>query len=95
MYVNTYPLSFLMKTISPSDARADLFNLIKKAIKGNKPIRITSKEGTAILISEDDYEGLLETIELFSVPGLRASLKDAEKDIAEGKVYSLEEVFRE
>ena len=84
-----------MKTISPSAARADFYQVIKNVMKTTVPVRISSKEGTVVLLSEEEYEGLLETATLCAIPGLEKSLLEADKDIKKGKVYPLTDVFRE
>ncbi len=81
-----------MNTITATNARSDLFNIIKRVIKGHVQTKITSKEGVAILISEEDYESLLETAELLSVPGLKDSIKKADKEIEKGDVVSLDDI---
>lgn len=82
-----------MKTITSTQARSDLFNIIKGTIKGHRQVRITSKEGSAILLSEEDYENLIETLELLSIPGLKKSINKANHEIENGETYSMEEVF--
>jgi len=82
-----------MTSLTATEARTKWFELIKKSIKGHKTFRITSKEGDAVLLSQEDYDSLLETLELLSTPGLLKSVKKAKKEIAQGKTYSLDEVF--
>jgi len=82
-----------MKTVTVTNARSDLFNLIKRTIKSRNPFRITSKEGDVILISHEDFESLIETLELLSTPGFAKSMKKARKEIEEGNTYSMDEVF--
>ena len=82
-----------MKTITSTQARSDLFNIIKGTVKGHRQVRITSKEGSAILWSEEDYENLIETIELLSIPGFKKSIDKANHEIENGETYSMEEVF--
>ena len=82
-----------MTTLKATKARQDLFELLKKAVKGHVPIKITSKAGDAVLISGEDYEGLLETLELLSVPGMAKSVRQARKDIKSGRTKSLKEIF--
>lgn len=84
-----------MKTLTAADARNDLFGLLKNSVKEHRIYRISAKEGDAILLSEKDYENLLETLELLSTPGMLKSIKQAKKEIKEGKVYSIKEVFGE
>ncbi len=82
-----------MKTLSATSARTIWFELLKKSIKAHQMYRITSKEGEAVLLSEEDYESLLETLELLSEPGFAKSIRQARHDIKGGKTYSLKEVF--
>ena len=82
-----------MTELTATEARRNLFQLLRKSLKGHVPIKITSKEGDAILISEEDYENLLETLQLLSKPGLRESIKEARADIKAGRTKSLKEIF--
>lgn len=84
-----------MKTLTATDAREGWFNLIRNSVKEHRIYRITAKEGGVILLSEEDYQNLLETLELLSTPGMLKSIKQAKKEIKEGKVYSIKEVFGE
>lgn len=83
-----------MTTLTATDARSNLFQLLKETIQGHTPTRISSKEGVAVLLSEEDYESLLETAELISEPKLLTSIKKADKEIMTGKVYSFDWVFK-
>ena len=80
-------------TVTATEARQNLFKLVKKSVKGHIPVKITSKEGDAVLISEEDYEGLLETLELLSIPGMRKSIQKAKADIRAGRTKPLKEIF--
>lgn len=80
-------------TVTATEARQNLFRLVRKSVKGHIPVKITSKEGDAVLISEEDYEGLLETLELLSLPGMRKSIEEARADIRAGRTKSLKEIF--
>ena len=82
-----------METFTATDARKNLFELLKKTLKGHRAYRITSKEGDAILLSGEEYESLLETLELLSLPGMLKSIRQARKDIKQGKTFSMKEVF--
>lgn len=84
-----------MVTITTTDARSNLFHIVKKTAKGHVPTKISSKEGNVILISEADYESLLETAELLSIPGLKESISQSDKEIEKGAVYSFEETFKD
>ena len=80
-------------TVTATEARQHLFRLVRKSVTGHTPVKITSKAGDAVLISEEDYEGLLETLELLSVRGLRKSIQEARADIRAGRTKSLQEIF--
>jgi len=82
-----------MTKITATRARQDLFRLLQKSVKGHAPVLITSKSGDAVLISQEDYESLLETLELLSVRGMRESLREARRDIKAGRAKSLKEIF--
>ena len=82
-----------MTPVTPTQARQNLFHLLKRSIKGHVPIKISCKIGNALLISEEDYESLLETLELLSTPGMLKSIQEAKEDIKAGRTKSLKDVF--
>ena len=84
-----------MTECTPTEARQNLFQLLRKTAKGHVPVTITSKEGDVILLCREDYESLLETLELLSRPGLRKSIEEARLDIRAGRTKSLREIFGE
>ena len=65
-----------MKTINATNARAKLYKLIDDAYKSSEPIQITGKRGNAILISEDNWRAIQETLYLTSIPGMRESIRE-------------------
>ncbi len=82
-----------MNIVSATEARKELFKLIRRAVHSHDPVRIRHREGGVVLVSEEDYEGLLETLELLSIPGMRESLAEAEADIAAGRTASIDDVL--
>ena len=62
-----------METIPVTKARANLYGLIEDSEQ--TPILITSKHGNAVLVSEDDWNAIQETVFLLSVPGMRESIR--------------------
>ncbi len=64
-----------MKTINATKARANIYKLLEEANSSNEPIQITGKRNNAILISEDDWRAIEETLYLLSIPGMRESIK--------------------
>ncbi|GBD87709.1 antitoxin RelJ [bacterium BMS3Abin03] len=69
-----------MKTISVTEARNNIFKLIDLANKEGIPIQITGKRGNAILISEEDWNAINETLYLLSIPGMRESIMKGMKE---------------
>lgn len=82
-----------MKTVTATEARKELFTLLKLSARRHEQFRITHKEGQAVLLSQEDFDSLLETPELLSTPGLLKSVRRARREIARGETYSLEEIF--
>ena len=82
-----------MTTISATDARRAFFDLVKRATEGHRVYRIRHRKGSAVLMSEEDYESLMETLELLSIPGFRASMKRSVAQMKRGATLSLEEVL--
>lgn len=82
-----------MNSFTATEARAKWFELLKKSITGHKIFEIRSKEGDVVLMSRDEYESLIETLELMSVPGMVKSVRGAKKEMEEGKYHSSDEVF--
>ena len=63
-----------MTTLKASDARSKLYRLIDETATSHEPILITGKRNNAILLSEDDWRSIEETVFLLSVPGMRESI---------------------
>lgn len=82
-----------MKTIMATHARRDFFNLVKGATEGHQTFKIQHPSGTAILLSEEDYEGLLETLELLSLPDFGERIRQSVAQVTAGETYSLDDVF--
>jgi PHD/YefM family antitoxin component YafN of YafNO toxin-antitoxin module len=55
----------------------NIYNVLKQTIIFNEPVNITTKDGNAVLMSESDYNGLMETVYLLSVPDMKEKLIDA------------------
>jgi len=81
-----------MESVPATEARKCFFDLVRRALKGHEPVRIQHREGAVLLISEEEYEGLLETLELLSVPGMCESLSEAEDDVAAGRTRGVDEL---
>lgn len=65
-----------MTTITASEARANLYRLIDEAASSHQPLLISGKRNKAVLVSEEDWEAIQETLFLLSVPGMRESIRE-------------------
>lgn len=77
-----------MYNTNVTNARANLYNLVNMAIDNSEIVNINTKNGNALLISEDDYNSLVETLYLSSDPEYKRSL-------IEGKNTRLEDCVDE
>ena len=65
-----------MTTILVGQARTKLGRLVDEAAASHEPILITGKRANAVLISEEDWRAIQETLYLFSIPGMRESIRE-------------------
>jgi len=65
-----------MKSITVTNARSNLYKLIDETKDGHEPIYITGKRSNAVLISEEDWRAIQETLYLLSIPGMRDSIRE-------------------
>jgi prevent-host-death family protein len=65
-----------MTDISATEARSKLYRLIDEAAESHKPIFISGKRNSAVLVGEQDWAAIQETLFLLSVPGMRESLRE-------------------
>jgi antitoxin YefM len=80
-------------SVTATNARKEFFELIRRALRMREPVRIHHREGDLVLLAEEDYDSLIETLELLSVPGMRDSIAEAERDIAEGRIVAAEDLL--
>lgn len=73
-YMRKVRIDIFMHVINTTKARKELYNLIQEVNKNSEPVLITGKECNAVLISQNDWDSICETIQLKSVPGLEESL---------------------
>lgn len=64
-----------MITLTASQARAGLYRLLDKAAQSREPIQIAGKRHSAVLISEEDWRAIQETLYLLSIPKMRESIR--------------------
>ncbi len=68
-----------MLNINITHLRKNIFKLFERAVKYNEPINVTTKNGNAVILSEEDYNGLMETLHLCSVSGMKEKIVDGLK----------------
>ncbi len=54
--------------------RKNIFGLLEQTIRFNEPVNVSTKDGNAIIISEEDYNGLMETLYLSSIPTMKEKI---------------------
>jgi len=65
----------LMNT-NATNFRKNLYTYLDSAIDFNQVINVNTKKGNAVVISEEDYNGLIETAYLCSIPDMKKILID-------------------
>ncbi len=63
-----------MTSMSATEARKQLYKLLDEVAASHEPIEITGKRSNAVLVSEDDWRSVQETLHLLSIPGMRESI---------------------
>jgi len=60
--------------INATTARNNFFKLMEEAVTTHEPIYVTGKQGNIVVMSEEDYRAMIETIFLCSIPGMREKI---------------------
>lgn len=63
-----------MTSLTATEARKQLYKLLDEVSDSHEPVQITGKRGSAVLVSEDDWRAVQETLYLVSIPGMRESI---------------------
>jgi antitoxin YefM len=82
-----------MNKLTATDARRDFFNIVRGATQKHQVYRIQHRNGSVVLLSEEEYDSLIETLELLSIKGFRESIERSVDQIKRGETVSFEEVF--
>lgn len=69
-----------MTNVNVTSFRKDIYKLLENAIKYNEPINISTKNGNAIILSEEDYNSLIETLYIESIPELKKEILERADD---------------
>jgi antitoxin YefM len=65
-----------MTSVTATEARKRLYALIDEVGQSHEPIQINGKRGNAVLLSENDWRAIQETLHLVSIPGMRESIPE-------------------
>ena len=65
-----------MSSINATEARSRLYKLLDEVAQSHEPILITGKRSNAVLVSEEDWRSIQETLYLLSIPGMRESIRE-------------------
>jgi antitoxin YefM len=76
--------------ITASQARSQLFPLIEQVNSESTPVIITSKKGNAVLVSESEWESMIETMYLLRTPANRQRLARSQAEVLAGDLYEYE-----
>ncbi len=82
-----------MDILSATQARAKFYRLIDETVDAHKPVLITGSRNNAVLIAEEDWNVIQETLHLMSIPGMAESIVEGSK-IPVKECISLEELIR-
>ncbi len=69
-----------MSTINVTTARSNLYRLIDQVSEESRPVRIAGQRSTAVLVSEEDWEAIQETLYLQAIPGMVDSIRQAREE---------------
>ncbi len=68
-----------MTSITATEARKKLHALLNDVAESHRPIQIVARKNSAVLISEEDWRAIQETLHLQSIPGMRESIQNGLK----------------
>ena len=67
----------MTKIMTVSQARTDIYKIIDETAQTHQPIMITGKRNNAVLVSEEDWNAIEETLYLNAIPNMAKSINDA------------------
>jgi antitoxin YefM len=65
-----------MSSVTATEARSNLYRLMDETANSHEPVLISGKRNNAVLLSEEDWTAIQETLFLLSVPGMRESIRE-------------------
>ena len=77
-----------MSTVTATKFRENIFEYLRSAVKYNDIIDVTTKDGSAVVMSKEDYDAMMETFHLLGVPGMSERFEEAlNTPIEEGEEF--------
>lgn len=67
----------MTKTMSVSQVRADIYNVMDETAKTHEPVLITGKRNNVVMLCEEDWKAIEETLYLNTVPNMASSIQDS------------------
>ena len=83
----------MTQKLTATDARRNFFEIVKGATENHQIYRVHHRNGSVIILSEDEYDSLVETLELLSIPGFSESLKKSVTQMKKGETVSFRDAF--
>jgi len=85
-----------MTTLPLAEVRANLSKLVDEAVRTHQRVEVTRQgRRAAVILSADDYDSIMETLDILSDSDLMRELRQGQADIAGGDLYSLDDVAKE
>lgn len=72
-----------MTTMTATKLRSNIFEVLNNTAKYNDMVNVTTKEGSVVIMSEADYRGLMETVYLYSQPGVVDKILKANAELVD------------
>ena len=69
-----------MTNINITNFRKNIYELLRQTIKYNEPVNVSTKDGNVVVISEEDYNSIMETLYITSIPSLKDEVISRTKD---------------
>ena len=63
-----------MKIYTTSQARTNLFGILEYTAQSHDPVYVVGKHNKAVILAEEDYRAIIETLYISSIPGLKESI---------------------
>ena len=83
-------------TVPLAEARANLSQLVDDAMRTHERVEITRNGRRAgVLLSAEDYDSIMETLDILSDPEAMADIREADAEIARGEIYTLAQIESE